>query len=100
MLIPDLNTLSTSFAVLGLKVKQTSTKEWYEILAKYNRQPNPNPNSYNKKYGWKIRHKIQLPLGTTRELASALFQLKIGHGYFKAYLYRLGRSTSNRCRCG
>ena len=43
---------------------------------------------------------IQLPLGTKRELASALFQLKLGHGYIRTYLYRLGHSNSDLCCCG
>ena len=30
---------------------------------------------------------------------SSLFQLKLGHRYLKSYLYRLGHSTSNKCRC-
>ena len=35
-----------------------------------------------------------------RELASSYFQLKLGHGYNKRYLHRLGHVSDNRCRCG
>ena len=39
-----------------------------------------------------------MPQGTKRELASLFYQLKLGHGYLKSYLYRIGRSESDLCR--
>lgn len=33
-------------------------------------------------------------------LASSFYQLKLGHGYIKAYLHKIGRAGNNRCRCG
>ncbi len=33
-------------------------------------------------------------------LASSFYQLKLGHGYIKAYLHRIGRAENNQCRCG
>jgi hypothetical protein len=57
------------------------------VLAKYT--PNAihrNPNTYAAKYSWKTRKKLSVPTGTRREIASAFYQLKIGHGYNKAYL--------------
>ena len=59
-----------------------------------------NPGSYRCKFPWKITSKISFPLGTSRELASSFFQLKIGYGYLKSYLYRLGHSISDLCWCG
>ena len=44
--------------------------------------------------------RINLPLGTLRPLASAFFQLKLGHGYLKSYLHRLNIVSNNKCRCG
>ena len=41
---------------------------------------------------------INLPLGTLRPLASAFFQLKLGHGYLKSYLYRLKIASNNKCK--
>ena len=58
------------------------------------------PASYRKLFPWKVQSKIQLPLGTRREQASALFQLKLGHGYIKSYLYRLRHLNSDLCQCG
>jgi hypothetical protein len=90
---------STSFAVLGCKIREISTREWMTTLDQENQQP-CRPASYRKLFPWKIQAKIQLPLGSKREQASALYQLKLGHGYIKSYLYRLGHSDNDLCRCG
>lgn len=37
---------------------------------------------------------------TPREIASAFYQLKIGHGYIKSYLDKLGHASNDKCRCG
>ena len=100
---PDLyepSSNKTSFIVLGLRIKQARSAEWYNILRKSYLRPSSNPASYGRKYSWKTYLKIQLPPGTRRELASAFYQLKLGHGYFKSYLYCLGHTTSDRCKCG
>ena len=34
-----------------------------------------------------------------RETASAYYQLKIGHGYFKSYLHRFNQIETDRCPC-
>jgi len=47
-----------------------------------------------------VSKRINLPLGTLRPLASAFFQLKLGHGYLKSYLHRLNIVSNNKCRCG
>ena len=90
----------TSYAFLKSKIKAINTQEWQAILDQYDLQLSQNPASYRKLFPWKLRSKIQLPPGTKRELASSFYQLKIGHGYLKSYLYRLGRTNSDRCRCG
>ena len=96
----ELSSNETSFVVLGLRIKQARLAEWYDILRKSDLRPSSNPASYSRKYSWKTHSKIQLPPRTRRELASAFYQLKLGHGYFKSYLYRLGHTTSDRCKCG
>jgi ribonuclease HI len=91
---------TTSFAVLGTKIKQASTREWHQILKEAEqKQKSRNPHSYIQQFPWKIRKKIQLALGTKRATASAFFQLKLGHGYIKSYLHRLGYSD-DKCQCG
>ena len=61
---------------------------------------NQNPNSYRNQFPWRLWTKIQLPPGTKRILASSFYQLKLGHGYIKAYLHRIGQAGNSRCRCG
>jgi hypothetical protein len=92
----------TSFAMLGVKIRQIKNKEWHEKLARYTRNTNPSDNqhSYRKEFPWKISSKPFVPQGTKREIASAFYQLKLGHGYFKSYLHKLGHVNNNRCRCG
>ena len=91
---------TTSFALLGLKIKQTNSVEWRSTLEKYGQKPNSNPTTYHRKFNWKISSKLQLPLGTKRELASSFYQLKFSHGYLKSYLFKRGHTTNNKCRCG
>ncbi|PVH68652.1 hypothetical protein DL98DRAFT_350597, partial [Cadophora sp. DSE1049] len=94
------NTNETSFAVLGCKAKQVSTREWESALDQYEKTPCQNTTTYRKQFPWQLRSKIHLPPGTRRELASSFFQLKLGHGFIRSYLYRLGRTDSDLCRCG
>jgi ribonuclease HI len=89
---PTLN--QTSFAVLGLKTKKLKRLEWgiYLNTAK--------PTNYSKRFTWNIKSKISVPISTKRELASAFYQLKFGHGYIKSYLYRLKHIGNDKCACG
>lgn len=84
---------TTSLAVLGLEIKKRNQANWLQSLNK------SNPSHYSKTFSQKIRSKIQIPPGTKRELSSSLFQLKLGHGYFKSYLYHLSHTTNNLYRC-
>lgn len=91
----------TSLAMTGIKIKQLATKEWQQVLTKSTASAiRRNPNTYAAKYSWKIRKKLSIPTGTQREVASAFYQLKLGHGYNKAYLYRMGKADSPFCSCG
>ena len=85
---------STSFAVLGLKIKSLKRIEWNQHLN------SAKPTTYSKRYNWRIRSKLLVPLDTKRELASAFYQLKFGHGYIKAYLYKLNHTGNDKCSCG
>lgn len=90
----------TSFAVLGCRARKVSTREWKAVLDQYSRLPSQNPATYKNQFQWQLRSKVQLPPRTKRELASSFYQLKLGHGYIKSYLYRIGRVENNKCRCG
>ena len=85
----------------GIKIKQLATREWQRVLIKSTPPATlRNPNTYAAKYSWKIRKRLSVPMGTQRETASAFYQLKIGHGYNKAYLFRIGKADSPLCSCG
>ncbi|KAJ8063422.1 hypothetical protein OCU04_008642 [Sclerotinia nivalis] len=83
----------TSFASLEMDIKRTKSEEWNTLLYSSN-------SAYSKIYPWKTSSKIGIPENTKRSSISALFQLKIGHGYFKSYLQRFGISANDKCRCG
>jgi ribonuclease HI len=84
-----------SYAYLGQKIKACTSAQWEESL----RKSEKNPSTYSKLFQWRLGKSL-IPKGTKREQASAFFQLKLGHGYFRAYLAKLGHSDSNRCSCG
>ncbi|KAJ8063433.1 hypothetical protein OCU04_008652 [Sclerotinia nivalis] len=88
----------TSFASLGMDIKRTKSEDWIILLNTNN--PRQSSSSYAKTYPWKTSSKIGIPGNIKRNIISALFQLKIGHGYFKSYLQRFGISANDKCRCG
>jgi hypothetical protein len=90
----------TSFAMLGLKVNELRTIEWYTLLKRAKGRTNYNRFSYQKHFPWHIQSRLRTPAGTSRKTASAFFQLKLGHGYLKSYLYRFDYTSNDKCRCG
>ena len=77
------------------------TSEWGLVLSEYRPKAiQKNPNTYSAKFNWKINNKLALPTGTRREIASAYYQLKFGHGYNRDYLSRIGKLDSPLCSCG
>ena len=88
------STTRTSFAVIELKTKQQKRLEWSLHLNK------AKPTNYSKHFKWKINDTLSLPPNTKRALASAFYQLKLGHGYIKSYLYRLNYTGNDKCSCG
>ena len=88
--------------MVGVKIKQQNNLEWRQILKKNKaRSRHHTPYySYRKHFAWTIRSKLRVPPGTSREVTSAFYQLKLGHGYIKAYLHRFNHSSNARCRCG
>ena len=93
-------TMETSFAMMGSRLKSEIHLQWIEYLRQNDLRLQLNPLSYRKIFNWKISPKIQVPNGTKRKTFSAYFQLKLGHGYNKAYLYQHGLSTEDKCSCG
>ena len=73
-------------------VKAESLIAWKEKLKSTPDSP------YKRRFGLVARRRFNPPTNS-REIASAYYQLKIGHGYFKSYLYRFNLSEDDKCRC-
>jgi len=59
-----------------------------------------NPLSYCRLYDWRLSLRPSLgPQGVSRPVNSAFFQLKLGYGYLKGYLNKLGHTDNNLYRC-
>ena len=58
------------------------------------------PSAYRGVFPWQIRRKPWVPRGTKREISSAFYQIKLGHGYFKSYMKRIGHIETDSCSCG
>ena len=86
--------------MLGLKVNELRTIEWYTLVKRAKGRTNYNRFSYKKYFPWHIQSRLRTPAGTPRKTASAFFQLKLGHGYLKSYLYRFNYTSNDKCRCG
>src|SRR6202044_309139 len=73
---------------------------WQSVLDKYESLPSQNQlHTRNYSHGNSSR-KSNFPRAQKRQVASAFYQLKLGHGFLKSYLQRIGRSDNDMCRCG
>ena len=91
----------TSLALTGIRIKEITNREWMKELREYKDEAvKQNPNTYAAKFRWRIRKRLAIPVGTKRHLASTFYQLKMGHGYLKAYLARINKTDRPRCSCG
>jgi ribonuclease HI len=89
--------IAISLAHLSSALRALSRQAWARAIGSL--KPTTNPNSYRALYTLEPKTKINTPRAP-RELLSALYQLKLGHGYTRSYLYRLGHASNNRCNCG
>ena len=89
---------NTSFAMLGVKINQLRNLEIQAYIA--SNLKTSSLKTYTSKFTCKISKKLIIPKGIKRELASSFYQLKLGHGYLKSYLYKLHLTPNNKCKCG
>jgi hypothetical protein len=78
----------------GLRIKEKTTKDWQEAIRLADLKKGIQDRVFT------IDSKLRVPQGTKRLLASTFYQLKLGHGYIKAYLKRFRKATDDRCSCG
>lgn len=93
---------NTSFALLGLKIKELRAQEWARVVQEHTdklKKARYNSHSYSNTYPWRFSKKLILPPGVPRQIASSFYQLKLGHGFFKHYLHRIKRADNDLCRC-
>ncbi len=88
---------NTSFAMLGVKINQVRNLEIQAYIAINSKSS--SLKTYASKFTCKVSKKLVIPRGITRELASSFYQLKLGHGYLKSYLYQLNLIPNNKCKC-
>lgn len=96
---PDDN-FPTSLAYITQLTMEMKNEEWTRKLAEFKQKHAGTSTSYSNLYSWQIRNKLWTPRGTKKEICSAFFQMKLGHGYFKSYLKRIGKRSDDECLCG
>jgi hypothetical protein len=84
-----------SLAYLKSKLRSLSIEAWGQTLEK-TIQKSTSPRSYTAIYSMRPKTRISLPT-VKRVLASAFYQLKVGHGYYRDYIYRMKHSSTNLC---
>lgn len=90
-----------SYAMMGMRLKQLARDEWNRKLERDRASRTPQTHfTYRDEFPWQINNELKVPMGTSREIASAFYQLKTGHGRFRDYLYRMGHRDFDICWCG
>ena len=87
-----------SLGYLGTKIRATAIEAWGDYLKGL--KASRNLELYRAIYPWAQSTRLKLPQGVKQELASTLYQLKLGHSYMRSYLYRLGYTSTELCTCG
>ena len=94
-------TFYSCLAMTGANIRTQGQAEWLEHVHESTQVAiSRNANCYASRYAWRLKKQLSIPPGTKRQHSSAFYQLKIGHGYFKAYLHKLGHCESALCGCG
>lgn len=96
---PTSNT--TSFAMMGLRIKAMDNKDWKRIIHKYKKTiTTANFRTYTRRFPWQLRKRLIIPQDTPKVISSAFYQLKLGHGYFNSYLFPRTLHWTDLCICG
>ena len=91
-----------SFAFVNLKMEDIKFQKWNRLVENYElkRQEREEYSAYTGVFPWQTRRKPWVPSGTRKEICSAFYQLKLGHGFYKSYMKRIRQSTVDICSCG
>ena len=90
---------TASLAYLGTEINKIQKTEQLMEYKRYTDRPTKNRNSYSRIFKLNTHTTIKVPKGTPREISSAFYSLKLGHGYFNSYLKRFNKRDCNLCIC-
>ena len=79
-------------------LKEQTNQEWEQEFIKAKTKSRHRSGNYFQKHQWHPNYGIQVTC--ERAISSAYYMLKLGHGYIKTYLKRIGQADSELCRCG
>lgn len=80
------------------QIQQATDRAWRTSYQKAKNKKQGHPGSYFQRFAFTTREAISVKC--ERTIASALYSLRLGHGYFRSYLYRFHKVESDNCRCG
>ncbi|KAF7574091.1 hypothetical protein PtrM4_057140 [Pyrenophora tritici-repentis] len=95
---PTTSTIA-SLAYLGTEINKIQKTEQLMEYKRYTDRPTKNRSSYSRIFKLNTHTTIKVPKGTPREISSAFYSLKLGHGYFNSYLKRFNKRDCNLCIC-
>ncbi|KAF7564239.1 uncharacterized protein PtrM4_153550 [Pyrenophora tritici-repentis] len=90
---------TASLAYLGTEINKIQKTEQLMEYKRYTDRPTKNRSSYSRIFKLNTHTTIKVPKGTPREISSAFYSLKLGHGYFNSYLKRFNKRDCNLCIC-
>ncbi|KAF7567695.1 hypothetical protein PtrM4_142860 [Pyrenophora tritici-repentis] len=91
---PTTSTIA-SLAYLGTEINKIQKTEQLMEYKRYTDRPTKNRSSYSRIFKLNTHTTIKVPKGTPREISSAFYSLKLGHGYFNSYLKRFNKRDCN-----
>jgi len=95
------STTTISLAFIGTQIRAIQQREQHQEYQTYKKKAAlANKQTYAATFLLKLSKTIQAPRETKREITSAFYSLKLGHGYFNSYLKRFKKRDSSLCRCG
>ena len=83
-----------------VQIREDTERAWKQHYEKEKAKKEPHHSqSYFTRFPFEATRGTD-PVQGKRSSTSAFYSLKLGHGYFRSYLYRLNKVDHFRCRCG
>ncbi|KAF7564345.1 uncharacterized protein PtrM4_152490 [Pyrenophora tritici-repentis] len=90
---------TASLAYLGTEINKNTKNRTTDGVQEVYRQAHQKQKLLLKDLQAQHTYNNQSPEGTPREISSAFYSLKLGHGYFNSYLKRFNKRDCNLCIC-